>query len=62
MDGVEVEGERLIVMQEKRNDVVQKCVMSEPRHGEIWQSIAKDPKNASKSTEDILKIVAAKLE
>jgi len=30
----------------------------EPKHGEVWQSVAKDPANAHKSTEDILKIVA----
>ncbi|KAL4950072.1 hypothetical protein BDW69DRAFT_187716 [Aspergillus filifer] len=43
---------------EKRADVISKCVLSEPKHGEIWQSIAKDPENAYKSTEDILKMVA----
>lgn len=44
--------------QEKRADVISKCVITEPKHGEIWQSIAKDPRNASKSTEEILKLVA----
>ncbi|KAL4998114.1 PRP1 splicing factor, N-terminal-domain-containing protein [Aspergillus recurvatus] len=46
---------------EKRADVISKCVLSEPKHGEIWQSIAKDPANAYKSTEDILKLVADNL-
>ncbi|KAL5048530.1 hypothetical protein BDW71DRAFT_23906 [Aspergillus fruticulosus] len=46
---------------EKRADVISKCVLSEPRHGEVWQSIAKDPANAYKSTEDILKLVADSL-
>ncbi|KAL6235394.1 hypothetical protein BDW75DRAFT_209729 [Aspergillus navahoensis] len=46
---------------EKRADVISKCVLSEPKHGEIWQSIAKDPANAYKSTEDILKLVADSL-
>ncbi|KAL4814201.1 PRP1 splicing factor, N-terminal-domain-containing protein [Aspergillus spinulosporus] len=46
---------------EKRADVVSKCVLSEPKHGEVWQSIAKDPANAYKSTEDILKLVADSL-
>jgi pre-mRNA-processing factor 6 len=36
--------------------------MAEPRHGEIWQSVRKDPKNARKSVEEILKIAAAKAE
>lgn len=48
--------------QEKRADVVTKMVLSEPRHGEIWQTVSKDPKNARKSLEEILKIVIAKLD
>lgn len=48
--------------QEKREDVIAKCVLSEPKHGEIWQSVAKDPRNASKGTEEILKLTVAKLE
>ncbi|KAL4927422.1 U4/U6-U5 snRNP complex subunit PRP6 [Aspergillus undulatus] len=46
---------------EKRADVISKCVLSEPKHGEVWQSIAKDPANAYKSTEDTLKMVAETL-
>lgn len=45
--------------QEKRSDVVSKCVSTEPKHGEVWQSVAKDPANAYKSTEEVLKIVAS---
>ncbi|KAI9736498.1 MAG: hypothetical protein M1818_006008 [Claussenomyces sp. TS43310] len=48
--------------QDKRADVLSKCILSEPRHGEVWQSVAKDPKNAMKQTEEILKLVIAKLE
>jgi len=51
-----------IISQEKRADVVAKCTLSEPRHGEIWQSIAKEPKNAGKNLEEILNIVVGKLE
>ncbi|KAF4122795.1 pre-mRNA-processing factor 6 [Geosmithia morbida] len=47
---------------EKRADVVTKCVLNEPRHGEVWQAVAKDPKNARKSVEEILKLVAAQLD
>ncbi|CAK7269051.1 U4/U6 x U5 tri-snRNP complex subunit Prp1 [Sporothrix epigloea] len=46
---------------EKRADVISKCVMNDPRHGEHWQATAKDPKNAGKGVEDILKLVAADL-
>ncbi|KAL2844318.1 PRP1 splicing factor, N-terminal-domain-containing protein [Aspergillus pseudoustus] len=43
---------------EKRADVISKCILSEPKHGELWQSITKDPANAYKSTEEILNMVA----
>ncbi|KAI1270216.1 PRP1 splicing factor [Xylariaceae sp. FL1019] len=46
---------------EKRDDVVKKCVSVEPRHGEVWQRIAKDPKNARKNAEEILKMVAKEI-
>ncbi|RAH65841.1 U4/U6-U5 snRNP complex subunit PRP6 [Aspergillus aculeatinus CBS 121060] len=46
---------------EKRADVVAKCSMTEPKHGEVWQSVSKDPSNAHKSTEEILKMVADRL-
>ena len=49
-------------VKEKRADVIAKCILNEPRHGEIWQSVAKDPKNAGKSFEEILKLVVGKLE
>ncbi|KAJ5635536.1 RNA-processing protein HAT helix [Penicillium longicatenatum] len=44
--------------EEKRADVVSKCVSTEPKHGEVWQSISKDPVNAHKPTDELLKIVA----
>ncbi|WEW57962.1 U4/U6 x U5 tri-snRNP complex subunit Prp1 [Emydomyces testavorans] len=46
---------------EKREDVIAKCIVSEPKHGEVWQSIAKDPANAYKSTEEILKLTAERV-
>ncbi|GKT90931.1 PRP1 splicing factor [Colletotrichum tofieldiae] len=47
---------------EKRADVINKCVLNEPRHGEYWQAIAKQPANARKGTEEILKMVTEALE
>ncbi|KAH8586672.1 putative Pre-mRNA-splicing factor prp1 [Bisporella sp. PMI_857] len=47
---------------EKQGDVISKCVANEPRHGEVWQSIAKDPVNAGKDIEAILRLVAAAVE
>ncbi|KAI0522017.1 PRP1 splicing factor [Xylaria bambusicola] len=46
---------------EKREEVIKKCVSVEPRHGEVWQRVAKEPKNARKNTEEILKMVAAEV-
>ena len=48
--------------EDKRAEVISKCVLSEPRHGEVWQAVAKKPQNARKGVEDILKLVAAELE
>lgn len=48
--------------QEKRAEVASKCVLNEPRHGEVWQAVAKQPQNARKGVEEILELVAAKLD
>lgn len=48
--------------EEKRDEVVAKCALNEPRHGEVWAAVNKDPKNAGKSVEEILKLVAAELD
>ncbi|KAF2711366.1 pre-mRNA-splicing factor prp1 [Pleomassaria siparia CBS 279.74] len=40
----------------KREEILSRIIMAEPKHGEIWQSVAKDPKNARKGVEEILKI------
>lgn len=47
---------------EKREEVVGKCVQNDPKHGEMWQSIRKAPENAGKSVEEILKMTAKALE
>lgn len=48
--------------EEKRAEVVSKCVGNEPRHGEAWPAVAKKPANANKSVEEILKLVAEQLD
>jgi pre-mRNA-processing factor 6 len=48
--------------EEKRGEVISKCIMNEPRHGEYWQAVAKNPQNARKDVEGILKLVADALE
>jgi pre-mRNA-processing factor 6 len=45
-----------------RADTIAKCLEHNPRYGELWQPIAKDPKHAGKNSEEILKLVVATLE
>lgn len=47
---------------EKKAEVLEKCVLAEPKHGEIWQSVAKDPKFARKGVEAILLEAAKRAE
>lgn len=46
---------------EKRAEVVSKCVQNEPKHGETWASIRKAPENSGRPIEEILKMVAKAL-
>ncbi|KAF9733139.1 hypothetical protein PMIN03_010442 [Paraphaeosphaeria minitans] len=48
--------------EEKKTEVIERCIGSEPRHGETWQSVRKDPKNFRKGVGEVLKIAAAKAE
>lgn len=47
---------------EKKAEVLGRMEAAEPKHGEIWQSVVKDPKNFKKSIEDMLKIALTKAE
>lgn len=44
---------------EKKAEVLSRVAASEPKHGEVWQSVNKDPKNFRKGPEEILKLAAA---
>lgn len=48
--------------EEKRSEVVEKCRASEPSHGEVWQRVDKDPKNAGMRTEEVLMKVVEMLD
>ena len=48
--------------EEKRAEVVVKCVANEPRHGEVWQEVRKRPENVGWGVERVLKEVAKVLE
>ena len=47
---------------EKREELVSKCVQNEPKHGEVWAGARKAPENAGKGVEEVLKMVARLLE
>ncbi|KAF6228409.1 hypothetical protein HO133_008139 [Letharia lupina] len=48
--------------EEKRREVVEKCVANEPRHGEVWQRVRKEPANKALGTEEVLKRVVRLLD
>jgi pre-mRNA-processing factor 6 len=55
-------GRRVLTFeQEKQAEVIAKCTSTEPRHGETWQRIRKDPKNAALSIEEVLRKVVQEL-
>jgi pre-mRNA-processing factor 6 len=47
--------------EQQQADIKQKCISSEPRHGELWCSIAKDVKNWKLKTGDILELCATQM-
>ena len=48
--------------EEKRGDVLGKLGITEPRHGEVWQKVAKHPGARYKNSEEILEAVVKELE
>jgi pre-mRNA-processing factor 6 len=48
--------------EEKQAEVLGRIASVEPRHGEVWQEVAKAPENAKKTAEEILKIAVTKVE
>lgn len=44
--------------EEKKSEVLSKATMAEPRHGEVWQEVRKDPKNARVGVEELVKMAA----
>ncbi|KAF2151152.1 pre-mRNA-splicing factor prp1 [Myriangium duriaei CBS 260.36] len=48
--------------EEKQQEIVSKCVLNDPKHGEMWQAVAKAPENAKMSIEEVLKLVASRLQ
>ncbi|KAF2495352.1 hypothetical protein BU16DRAFT_572727 [Lophium mytilinum] len=48
--------------EEKKAEVLSKISLAEPKHGEFWQSVAKDPKNVGKGFEELLKLAVQVLE
>ncbi|KAH6643668.1 PRP1 splicing factor, N-terminal-domain-containing protein [Boeremia exigua] len=48
--------------EDKKAEVLSKVALAEPRHGEVWQSVRKDPRNVRLGVEDVLKLAAARAE
>ena len=48
--------------EEKRQEVISKCILCEPRHGEIWQSVNKDPASGFKTIKEVMDEVVSRLE
>lgn len=46
---------------DKINAVRERCIKAEPKHGEVWQSVAKSMENRHKRIVECLELVAAKL-
>ncbi|EDQ91448.1 uncharacterized protein MONBRDRAFT_14895 [Monosiga brevicollis MX1] len=44
--------------EEQQEEVVKHCLNEEPRHGEVWQRVAKDPRNWRLRGKDLLVLVA----
>ncbi|KAJ7117894.1 PRP1 splicing factor, N-terminal-domain-containing protein [Mycena crocata] len=53
--------ERQYGTQDQQLSVVSQCTTASPRHGHMWESVAKDDKNRMKSTAQILDLVSAAL-
>ncbi|CAI9110615.1 OLC1v1010671C1 [Oldenlandia corymbosa var. corymbosa] len=47
--------------EETQKDVLKRCVAAEPKHGEVWQAIAKAVENSHQTTEAILKKVVVSI-
>lgn len=47
---------------DKKGDVLAKLSITEPRHGEVWQKVAKDPRRRWRNSEEILEAVVKELE
>ena len=52
---------KLETEEDKKQEILLRCVQADPHHGETWQAIAKRPENARKKPDEILKLVAASL-
>ena len=48
--------------EEKIKEVIAKAVISEPRHGEVWQGVAKQPANRGLGVEGVLRMAVRLLE
>ena len=50
-----------VLLQAQQESVLKKCIMAEPRHGEMWCAISKDVSNWQKHTDQLLPLVTKSL-
>ncbi|CAI2352621.1 unnamed protein product [Caenorhabditis sp. 36 PRJEB53466] len=53
--------EQIYGKEEQRRAVIERAIAAEPRYGDLWQPIAKDPANWRKTKEEILMMTAARI-
>eukprot|EP01125_Pyxidicula_operculata_P005545 TRINITY_DN1956_c0_g9_i1.p1 TRINITY_DN1956_c0_g9~~TRINITY_DN1956_c0_g9_i1.p1 ORF type:complete len:938 (+),score=262.31 TRINITY_DN1956_c0_g9_i1:50-2863(+) len=46
---------------EQQQEIINRCVLAEPHHGELWISVSKDTNNTRLKVEDILKLASQKV-
>jgi pre-mRNA-processing factor 6 len=47
---------------EKKDDIISQCTSADPKDGEVWTHVARDPRNFGKSVEEVLKMVVKELQ
>lgn len=55
-------GSPVVCLPSSQEAVLKRCLAAEPRYGERWQRVAKDPAFAHQKPEAVLKRVAADLD
>ncbi len=47
---------------EKKEDIINQCTAADPKDGEVWAGVARDPRNFGKTVDEILNMVINELQ